>query len=404
MDGREPIDYAARVVADRYLARGVSAAKPDVHSAIASLDPGVFPGAFCKIVADAAGDERYASVMHADGAGTKAAVAYIAYKEADRPEVFEGIAQDAAVMNIDDLLCVGVTDRFLLSNTIGRNAHRVDGRVLEALIRGYERLAADLRPFDITLALAGGETADVGDLVATIVVDSTVFARIRRDAVVDATRIRAGDVIVGLASSGRAAYEREDNSGIGANGLTLARHVLLHGEYATRFPETYSPTMSADVVYRGRFRLDDRVPGTTMTVGSALLSPTRTFAPVVRQVLDRHRDAVSGIIHCSGGGQTKCLRFGRGLHFVKDRLLPIPPIFRTIMDEGRVPKREMFEVFNMGHRLEIFCRPAVADAMAGIARGLGIEARIVGEVRANDAADSNRLTIVDGKDQLTYAT
>jgi phosphoribosylformylglycinamidine cyclo-ligase len=390
-------------VADTYLARGVSAAKPEVHAAIAGLDPGLFPGAFCKIVGDVAGDERFVAVMHADGAGTKAAVAYLAYREADRPEVFEGIAQDAAVMNVDDLLCVGVTERFLLSNTIGRNAHRVDGRVLEALIRGYERLAADLRPFGVELALAGGETADVGDLVATVVVDSTVFARLRRDAVVDAATIRVGDAIVGLASSGRATYEREENSGIGANGLTLARHVLLHGDYAARYPETYSPTLAPEHVYRGRFHLADRLPGSSMTVGAALLSPTRTFAPVVRQVLSRHREAVSGIVHCSGGGQTKCLRFGRGLHFVKDRLLPVPPVFRAIMEQGGVPRREMFEVFNMGHRLEIFCRPAAADGIVAIARGLGVDAQVIGEVRPNADPDANRLTIADGGDALDYA-
>ncbi len=388
-------------MAESYSSRGVSADKPDVHAAVATLDPGLFPGAFCRIVPDPAGDPRWAAVLHSDGAGTKALVAYLVHRETGRTDVFEGIAQDSAVMNVDDVACVGVTTGLVLTNSIARNAHRVDGRALASIVRGYQRFAEELRPFCIDLTLAGGETADLGDVVQTLVVDSTVFARVARDRIVDASRLRGGEVIVGFASGGLATYERVENSGIGANGLTLARHALLRHDYADRFPETCSPTVARDRIYQGRFELDDRLPGTALTVGGALLSPTRTYAPVVKALLDRCRDRVSAIIHCTGGGQTKCLRFGRGLHFLKTDLLPIPAVFHAIMERGGVPLREMFQVFNMGHRMEVYCAPTAAEDVITAARGFGIEAKVVGEVR-RAPTDANRLTIVAEDTELEY--
>jgi phosphoribosylformylglycinamidine cyclo-ligase len=388
-------------VAESYRSRGVSADKRDVHAAVASLDPGLFPGAFCKLVADPGGDPGWVATLHADGAGTKSIVAYLVHRESGRVDAYEGLAQDSAVMNVDDVACVGATDGLLLSNSIARNAHRVDADAIAAIVRGYERFAESLAELGIRIALTGGETADVGDLVQTVVVDSTVFARLRREHVVDASRIRPGQVIVGLASTGRASYERSENSGIGSNGLTLARHVLLRHEYATRFPETSSATIPSDRVYHGPFRLGDPLPGAEMTIGDALLSPTRTYAPVVKAALERARDRIAGIIHCTGGGQTKCLRFGRGVHVVKASLFPLPPLFRAILDTGAVPLQEMFQVFNMGHRMEIYCAPAAADDVIGVAQGFGIEARVVGEVR-KAASDANRLTIVADGAELTY--
>jgi phosphoribosylformylglycinamidine cyclo-ligase len=387
-------------VAESYLSRGVSADKRDVHAAVAGLDPGLFPGGFCTLVPDPGGDPAWAAALHADGAGTKSAVAYLVHRESGRLDVFEGLAQDAAVMNVDDVACVGATDGFLLSNAIARNAQRVDGAAVAAIVRGYRRFADDLRALGVGVTLAGGETADVGDLVQTLVVDATVFARVRRNRVVDASRIRPGQVIVGLASAGRASYERAENSGIGANGLTLARHVLLSHEYAARFAETYAPTLAADRVYQGRFRLEDVLPGAEMSVGDALLSPTRTYVPVVRAVLQRHLDRIGGIVHCTGGGQTKCLRFGRGLHVLKNDLFPVPAVFRAIRDTGAVPLREMFQVFNMGHRMEIYCDRDVADDVVGVARGFAIEAKVVGEVRVS--AGANRLTILADGAELAY--
>ena len=388
-------------MAESYRVRGASADKADVHAAVAALDPGLFPGAFCRVVADPSGDQAYVAVMHADGAGTKAIVAYLVYRTTGHAQVFAGIGQDSAVMNVDDVACVGVTDGLVLTNSIARNAHRVGGDAIASLVDGYRRFADLLAGLGVHVALAGGETADLGDIVQTLVVDSTVFARARRDTILDASRVSAGDAIVGLASSGRARWESEENSGIGANGLTLARHVLLHRELGERFPETFSPTVPAERVYQGPFRLDDRLPGSTQTVAEALLSPTRTYAHVVRAVLEHHRAEVSGIVHCTGGGQTKCLRFGHGLHFLKDDLLPVPPVFRAVMETGAVPLREMFQVFSMGHRMEIYCAPAAADGVVAIARAHGIEARVIGTVRAAAGA-ANRLTIVSEGTELVY--
>jgi phosphoribosylformylglycinamidine cyclo-ligase len=388
-------------VAESYLSRGVSADKADVHAAIATLDPGLFPGAFCRIVADPSGDPRWASVMHTDGAGTKALVAYLVHADGGRADVFEGIAQDSAVMNVDDVACVGVTGGLVLTNSIARNAHRIDGSAIASIVRGYQRFAEDLGALGIDVTLAGGETADLGDAVQTLVVDSTVFARIERERIIDAGRLRGGEAIVALGSAGRATYERAESSGIGANGLTLARHALLRHEYAERFPETSSPTVAPDRIYQGRFALGDRLPGTAMTVGDALLSPTRTYAPVVKAVLERCRDRISAIIHCTGGGQTKCLRFGHGLHFVKRDLLAIPPVFHAIMETGGIPLREMFQVFNMGHRLEIYCAPTATDEVLTAARHFAIEAKVIGEVR-RAPSDKNRLTITAEDTELEY--
>jgi phosphoribosylformylglycinamidine cyclo-ligase len=388
-------------VAESYESRGVSADKRDVHAAIAGLDHGLFPGAFCRIVADPSGDPAWAGVLHADGAGTKTIVAYLRWRETGRADVFAGIAQDSAVMNVDDVACVGVADGLVLSNAIARNAHRVDGAVVAAIVRGYERFTDRLRALGVGIALAGGETADVGDLVQTLVVDSTVFARVRRDAILDASRLRGGEAIVGLSSTGRATYEDDDNSGIGANGLTLARHVLLRHEYGERFPETWSPTIPAERVYQGPFALDDPLPGAACTVGDALLAPTRTYAPAIAAVLARHRARVRAIVHCTGGGQTKCLRFGSGLHFVKDALFPLPPLFRAIMDTGRIPLREMLQVFNMGHRMELYCEPAIADDVVASAARFGIVAQVVGRVERATGA-RNRLTIVAHGSEIAY--
>lgn len=396
-------------MATEYERRGVSSTKEDVHDALVGISAGLFPSAFCKIIPDLAGDDTMASVMHADGAGTKAAVAYIRFKETGDAEVFKGIAQDSLVMNIDDLICVGAVDDFIVSSTIGRNAQRVGGAVVRALIHGNEEFAARLRALGIRVSLAGGETADVGDLVRTVIVDSTVIVRLPRAKVIDCTRIRPGDLIVGLSSSGRARYEDDENSGIGSNGLTLARHVLLKSTYKERHPETFAETVDPSAVYTGRFELQDGLPGTKRDLAWGLLSPTRTYAPVIRAILDgagAGADAggdreVSGIVHCSGGGQAKCRRFGAGLHFIKDALFEPPAIFRCIEDAG-VPSQDLFQVFNMGHRMELYCRPgAVKDIIDAGAR-FGIEAKVVGRIEANPDAPSNAVTVWYRGRELRY--
>lgn len=377
---------------DEYKLRGVSATKDDVHTAIVGQDEGVFPGAFCKIFDDIADDANYCVCVHADGAGTKANIAYILYKEKGLAEVFRGIAQDSAVMNIDDVLCVGATTSFLLSNAIGRNAHRVGGDVLRELVRGYAEFQARMRAVGIAIKLVGGETADVGDIVSTIMVDSTIVVRVRRDRVINCKNIKPGHVIVGLASFGRASYEASWNSGIGSNGLTLARHSLLESEYGARYPETFSSTIAKDKVYQGSFLLDDRLPGTEHTVADALLSPTRTYAPIVSSVLARHREKISGLIHCTGGGLVKSKKFGVGLEYIKESLFETPAIFRAILEHGTVTKREMFQVFNMGHRLEIYCEPNVANDIIEIAKSFSVEGKVIGEVRrANGIENSVRV-------------
>ena len=386
-----------------YEGDGVSPDKPDVHDAIADQSAGLFPGAFCKIIEDTlTGDPDHVLVMHADGAGTKSTVAYIQYRETGDPTVFRGIAQDSLVMNTDDLLCVGAGDNMVVSNTIGRNAHRIGGDALKALIDGYAGFAQNMAPYGIMMTLAGGETADLGDLTGTLVVDSTLVARMKRNAVINADNIRPGNVIVGLASFGQAAYEAAPNSGIGSNGFTLARHALLAHRYAEDYPETVSTTLSPDKVYQGPYELNDQLPGGDMEVGEALLSPTRTYLPVVRRVLEAHGNDVTGIIHSSGGGQTKCAKFGqRGIHYIKDNLFVPPPIFGAIEAAANVSRREMYRTFNMGSRLEIYCDPSAAEGVIAIAGGLGVGAQVIGRVEANPDG-GNRVTISDDQGMYTY--
>jgi phosphoribosylformylglycinamidine cyclo-ligase len=385
-----------------YSDRGVSSTKEDVHAAIAPYDRGLFPGAFCKVTEDLDGDPDFCTVMHADGAGTKSTLAYLCYRETGDPSAFRGIAQDSLVMNLDDMACVGAENDFAVSNTIGRNAHRVDGAAVREIIAGYHEFASAMAEHGIRLMLTGGETADVGDLVGTVIADSTVFTRLRREAVIDCSRIRPGNVIVALASFGQAAYERAENSGIASNGLTAARHVLLTHDYAERYPETYSATLSPQNVYTGRFRLEDPVPESEMTIGAALLSPTRTYLPVVARVLAGYRPAIAGIIHSSGGGQTKCRSFGTELHYVKDNLFEPPPIFRALAATGALSPAEMYEVFNMGQRLEVYCPAEVAGGVIAIAREFGIAAQVIGRVEHAGAGSANRVTIVTPEGTFEY--
>jgi phosphoribosylformylglycinamidine cyclo-ligase len=386
-----------------YEKRGVSSTKEDVHGALAGTSPGLFPTAFCKIIPDVAGDLAMVSVMHADGAGTKSTVAYIHFKETGDAGIFKGIAQDSIVMNIDDLICVGAVDGFVLSNTIGRNAQRVSGAVVRAVIHGYEDFAARLRALGIGVSLAGGETADLGDLVRTVIVDSTVFARLPRAQVIDCTRIAPGDLIVGLSSSGRARYEDDESSGIGSNGLTLARHVLLKPAYKELYPETFAETIDPSAVYGGRYGLADALPGTDRTVGWGLLSPTRTYAPVIRAILaaDAGAGSVSGVVHCSGGGQAKCRRFGAGLHYIKDALFEPPAIFRCLEEAG-VTGHDLFQVFNMGHRMEVYCRPSGAQRIIELGAQFGIAAQVVGRIEASPLAGENLVTVSYRGQPLTY--
>jgi phosphoribosylformylglycinamidine cyclo-ligase len=362
---------------------GVSATKDDVHAAVKATDAGLFPGAFCRIGTDVlGGDPAWCNVLHADDAGTKAIVAYLAFRESGDPAAFAGLAHDAFVMNLDDLLAIGAVDRFLLSNTINRNSFVVPGSAIKAIIGGYADIIRRLAPHGIEVVATGGETADMNDSVRTLVVGANLATRMRRDRVIDNARIRPGLVIVGLSSTGRAEWEDAENSGIGDNGLTLARHALLAKEYLTRYPESADPGVDRELACRGPFKLSDPLPGTAMTVGQALLSPTRTYAPAVRRMLDRHFSAVRGIVHCTGGGQTKCLHFGRGIRYVKDQLFPVPPLFAAIARHGGVPAREMYLTFNMGHRLELFVEPNAADELVAIASDLGIAGRIVGRTEA----------------------
>ncbi len=379
---------------DRYQARGVSARKEEVHAAIRGSDPGLFPGAFCKLVPDVlTGDPAWCLAMHADGAGTKAALAYLVWRETGDAQVFRGLAQDALVMNVDDLLCVGALGPFVLSNTIGRNARRVPGEVLAELIAGYDEQAQRFTEWGLQVLPTGGETADLGDLVATLVVDATVTSRLRRADVIANDRARPGHLIYGLASFGQTAYEAAYNSGIGCNGLTSARHDLLHRDYAQRYPETCDAQSPAALRYAGPFHVQDALPGTLLTVGQALLSPTRTYAPVLRALLAGHRDQVSALIHCTGGGQTKCLRVGQGLHYVKDALFPLPPLFQTIKDVSGTSWREMYQVFNMGHRFEVIGPPSLQAPLEAICRGFNLEMRVVGHCEAASDPPRNEVTL-----------
>ncbi|WP_424038656.1 AIR synthase related protein [Porphyromonas endodontalis] len=385
---------------ERYMQRGVSASKEDVHNAIKNVDKGLYPQAFCKIIPDLlGGDPNYCNLMHADGAGTKSSLAYIYWRETGDLSVWKGIAQDALVMNLDDLLCVGATDNILLSSTIGRNKSLIPGEVIAEIINGTEELLENLRQLGVGIYSTGGETADVGDLVRTIIVDSTVTCRMRRSDVVDNARITSGDVIVGLASYGQASYEHQYNGGMGSNGLTSARHDVLGKYLAERFPESFDAAIPQDLVYSGSRSLLEPVEGTPLNMGQLILSPTRTYAPVVAAVLRELRPQIHGMVHCTGGAQTKVLHFVRGKHVVKDNLLPVPPLFRIIAEESGASGEELYKVFNMGHRLEFYVPQEVASDVIAISQSFGIEAQIIGHVE--DAA-TNSLTIQSPYGTLRY--
>ena len=367
---------------NRYMMRGVSAAKEDVHSAIKNIDKGLYPKAFCKIIPDIlGGDPDYCNIMHADGAGTKSSLAYMYWKETGDLSVWKGIAQDAIVMNTDDLLCVGAVDNILVSSTIGRNKNLIPGEVISAIINGTDELLAEMREMGIGIWPTGGETADVGDLVRTIIVDSTVTCRMRRSDVIDNANIRPGDVIVGLSSTGQATYEKQYNGGMGSNGLTSARHDVFAKYLAERFPESYDPAVPDELVYSGIKRLTDAVEGVSLDAGQLVLSPTRTYAPVIKRILDLHRADIHGMVHCTGGAQTKVLHFVKdNCHVVKDNLFDVPPLFRLIQEASGTDWREMYQVFNMGHRMEIYVAPEMADAIIAISKSFGIDAQVIGHI------------------------
>ncbi len=383
----------------RYNLRGVSAGKEDVHNAIKNVDKGLFPQAFCKIVPDhLTGDEDYCVVMHADGAGTKSSLAYMYWKETGDTSVWKGIAQDALIMNIDDLLCVGATDNILLSSTIGRNKNLITGEVLSAIINGTEELLADLRSQGIGIHSTGGETADVGDLVRTIIVDSTVVCRMKRSDVISNHTIQDGDVIVGLSSFGQASYETEYNGGMGSNGLTSARHDVFDKELATKYPESFDPSVPSDLVYSGTKKLTEDV-NAPLDAGKMVLSPTRTYAPVIKKILDEQRENIHGMVHCSGGAQTKVLHFVENVHVIKDNLFPIPPLFDMIQKESGTEWKEMYKVFNMGHRMEIYVPQEVANDIIEISKSFNIDAQIVGRVEAHEG---KKLTINSPYGEFIY--
>jgi len=363
----------------RYNLRGVSAGKEEVHNAIKNVDKGLFPQAFCKIIPDMlTGSEEHCVVMHADGAGTKSSLAYMYWKETGDVSVWKGIAQDALIMNIDDLLCVGATDNILLSSTIGRNKNLITGEVIAAIINGTEELLAELREMGIGIYSTGGETADVGDLVRTIIVDSTVVARMKRSDVISNHNIKPGDVIIGLESFGQATYEKEYNGGMGSNGLTSARHDVFAKELATKYPESFDPQVPNELVYSGKLKLTDKVDGSPIDAGKLVLSPTRTYAPIIKQILDKHRSEIHGMVHCSGGAQTKVLHFVNDVHIIKDNLFEVPPLFKTIQEQSGTEWKEMYKVFNMGHRMEIYVDESLVDSITKIAASFNVRAKVVG--------------------------
>ena len=384
----------------RYNLRGVSAGKEDVHNAIKKVDKGLFPQAFCKIVPDTlTGDEAYCIVMHADGAGTKSSLAYMYWKETGDLSVWKGIAQDALIMNIDDLLCVGATDNILLSSTIGRNKNLVPGEVISAIIIGTEELLAELRNQGIGIQSTGGETADVGDLVRTLIVDSTVVCRMKREEVISNHTIQPGDVIVGLSSFGQASYESSYNGGMGSNGLTSARHDVFSNELATKYPESFDAAVPEDLVYSGSYKLTDSVKNSPINAGQLVLSPTRTYAPIIKKILDNHRSEIHGMVHCSGGAQTKVLHFVENVHIIKDNLFELPPLFKTIQEESKTEWKEMYKVFNMGHRMEVYVAPELAEAIIEISKSFNVDAKIVGRV---EAYDGKKLTIQSEFGEFVY--
>ena len=384
----------------RYDRRGVSASKEDVHKAIRDIDSGLYPGAFCKVLPDIlAGDPEYCNIMHADGAGTKSSLAYIYWKETGSLDVWKGIAQDALIMNIDDLLCVGVTDNILLSSTIGRNRNLVPGEVIGAIIAGTEEVLENLRRLGVTVYLTGGETADVGDLVRTVIVDSTVTARLKRSQIITNDNISPGDVIVGLSSSGQTSYEEQYNGGMGSNGLTSARHDVFAAYLAEKYPESYDPAIDRDLVYSGTYRLTDAIEGLGLDAGRLVLSPTRTYAPVISRVLEEMHDEIHGMIHCSGGAQTKVMNFVNDIHIIKDNMFTIPPLFRIIQEESATEWKEMYRVFNMGHRFEIYLRPEQADRVINIASSFSLEAKVIGHC---EPYTGKKLTIRNEEGEFYY--
>ncbi|MBO5989968.1 MAG: phosphoribosylformylglycinamidine cyclo-ligase [Paludibacteraceae bacterium] len=369
----------------RYNMRGVSAGKEDVHNAIKNIDKGIYPKAFCKIIPDIlGGDAEFCNIMHADGAGTKSSLAYLYWKETGDLSVWKGIAQDALIMNIDDLLCVGATDNILVSSTIGRNKLLIPGEVISAIINGTDELLAELREMGVGVYATGGETADVGDLVRTIIVDSTVTCRMKRSDVIDNANIQAGDVIVGLASYGKATYENEYNGGMGSNGLTSARHDVFAKYLAEKYPEGYDAKVPSELVYSGNLKLTDKVEGSPLDAGKLVLSPTRTYAPVIKKILDELRPEIHGMVHCSGGAQTKVLHFIDNLKITKNNMFPVPPLFKTIQEQSGTDWKEMYKVFNMGHRMEIYLSKENADKVIEISKSFGIDAQIVGFVEKSD--------------------
>jgi len=369
----------------KYNQRGVSASKEDVHQAIKNIDKGLFPKAFCKVIPDLlANDDEYCTIMHADGAGTKSSLAYMYWKETGDLSVWKGIAQDALIMNLDDLLCIGATDNILLSSTIGRNKNLITGEVISALINGSEELLEDLRKWGINIHSTGGETADVGDLVRTIIVDSTVTARMKRADVIDNANIKEGNVIVGLSSYGQATYESEYNGGMGSNGLTSARHDVFAKYLATKYPESYDNKVPEALVYAGDLKLTDKTEVEGVDAGKLVLSPTRTYAPIIKKVLDKHRKHINGMIHCSGGAQTKVLHFTDKLHIIKDHMFPIPPLFKMIKEQSGTPWHEMYKVFNMGHRMELYVPESIAQDIINISKSFHVEAQIIGRVEASE--------------------
>ena len=388
------------VTESRYSARGVSASKEDVHEAIKNVDKGIFPKAFCKIVPDIlGGDSAWCNIMHADGAGTKSSLAYLYWKETGDISVWKGIAQDALIMNVDDLLCVGATENILVSSTIGRNKNNIPGEVIASIINGTEELLSKLRELGISIYSTGGETADVGDLVRTIIVDSTVTCRMKREDVISADKISAGDVIVGLSSSGQATYETEYNSGMGSNGLTSARHDVFAKYLAEKYPESFDSEVPPLLVYSGNYNLTDKIEELGIDAGRLVLSPTRTYAPVIKKVLDKCRNQISGMIHCSGGAQTKVLHFVDDVHVIKDNMFPVPPLFRIIQEQSETDWKEMYKVFNMGHRFEIYTNPETAEEIISISKSFNIDSQIIGRV---EPFNGKKLTIMTDKGTFFY--
>ena len=387
-------------VSKRYAQRGVSASKEDVHNAIKNINKGLFPKAFCKIVPDyLTNDDDYCLIMHADGAGTKSSLAYMYWKETNDLSVWKGIAQDALVMNIDDLLCVGAVNNIMLSSTIGRNKNLINKDIISSIINGTEELLNDYKNFGVNIFSTGGETADVGDIVRTIIVDSTVVARMKRSEVIDNANIKSGNVIIGLSSYGQSSYESEYNAGMGSNGLTSARHDVFSKVLAEKFPESYDPSVPENLVYSGTKKLTDKIEGTNLDAGKLVLSPTRTYAPIIKEILDKFRDRIDGMVHCSGGAQTKVLHFVDNVHIIKDNLFELPPLFKMIQEESDTDWKEMYKVFNMGHRMELYVSPEIAEDIIQISKSYNVDAKIVGRV---EKSKTKQLTINSEYGEFIY--